>query len=128
MTEALISLGANTADKEAVLTQVMDAIGHITIITARTPIYTTPAEGSIPAAPYANALLLINTHSNYEALRATFKEWEQKAGRTPQSKAQGIIPLDIDIIMWDGSILKERDMQYEYMKKGLSLLDNCTRF
>jgi hypothetical protein len=38
------------------------------------------------------------------------------------SKQQGIIPLDIDIISWDNTILKERDMEFEYMKKGLQYL------
>ena len=32
--------------------------------------------------------------------------------------------LDIDIIKWNDTLLKERDMEYEYMKKGLQLLDN----
>ena len=123
MTQALVSLGANTPDKREQLARTIEAIASIARIEAQTPIYDTPAEGSVATKPYANALLLIDTPDSYEALRATFKEWETAAGRTPMSKQQGIIPLDIDIISWDNTILKERDMEFEYMKKGLQYLE-----
>ena len=123
MTQALVSLGANTPDKREQLARTIEAIASIARIEAQTPIYDTPAEGSVATKPYANALLLIDTPDSYEALRATFKEWETAAGRTPTSKQQGIIPLDIDIISWDNTILKERDMEFEYMKKGLQYLE-----
>lgn len=122
MTTALISLGANTPGKHATLTDTIERIKELAQVTALTPVYETPAEGSIAAAPYANALLQISTNIDYHTLHDTFKEWEQVAGRTRESKLQGIIPLDIDIIMWDGNILKERDMQMAYMQEGLQLL------
>lgn len=127
MSTALISLGANTPDKQQRLQQAIATIERMATITARTPIYETPAEGSTAAAPYANALLRIVTDSPYEELRATFKQREQEAGRTPQSKLQGIIPLDIDIIEWNNKVLKEQDMHYEYMKLGMSLLNNTNK-
>lgn len=127
MTTALISLGANTADKEIQLQEAIASISRIAHIDACTPIYNTPAEGSVAAAPYANALLQISTDSDYDTLNATFKSWEQAAGRTPASKSQGIIPLDVDIIIWDNNIIKQRDMQLSYMKQGLILLNEITR-
>ncbi|MBR3951533.1 MAG: 2-amino-4-hydroxy-6-hydroxymethyldihydropteridine diphosphokinase [Bacteroidaceae bacterium] len=122
MTKALISLGANTPDKKQRLTDTIDAIARIAKIVANTPIYETPAEGSTATKPYANALILIETEAEYDELRATFKQWEAQAGRTPESKAQGIIPLDVDIITWNDMVIKERDMEFNYMKKGLELL------
>lgn len=127
MNRALISLGANSPDKHRQLQQAIATIEHMATITARTPIYETPAEGSTAAAPYANALLRIVTPIPYEELRATFKHWEQEAGRTPQSKLQGIIPLDIDIVVWNDKLLKERDMHYDYMKLGMSLLEDTDK-
>ena len=122
MTKALISLGANTPDKKQRLTDTIDAIARIAKIVANTPIYETPAEGSTATKPYANALILIETEAEYDELSATFKQWEAQAGRTPESKAQGIIPLDVDIITWNDMVIKERDMEFNYMKKGLELL------
>jgi 2-amino-4-hydroxy-6-hydroxymethyldihydropteridine diphosphokinase len=122
MTKALLSLGANTPDKKERLALTIDAIAQIARIEAQTPIYETPAEGSIATKPYANALVVIETHAEYDELRTTFKQWEIDAGRTPESKAQGLIPLDIDIVTWNDKVIKERDMEFEYMKKGLELL------
>lgn len=121
---ALISLGANTPDKYTMLANTITRIKELVHVTAHTPVYETPAEGSVAAAPYANALLQITTDADFDTLHDTFKEWERAAGRTPQSKLQGIIPLDIDIIEWNGTVLKERDMQFAYMQKGLQLLSN----
>lgn len=122
MAKALISLGANTPDKKKRLDDAIVAIAQIAGIKAQTPIYETPAEGSTATLPYANALILIETEAEYDELRATFKQWEAQAGRTPESKAQGIIPLDVDIITWNDMVIKERDMEFNYMKKGLELL------
>lgn len=122
MTNALISLGANTPDKKEQLTHTINSLSQIACIKAQTPIYETPAEGSTATLPYANALILIETEAEYDELRTTFKQWEIDAGRTPKSKAQGIIPLDVDIITWNDKVIKERDMEFNYMKKGLELL------
>lgn len=121
---ALISLGSNTPDKHTILADTINRIKELAEVTAQTPIYETDAEGNITAAPYANALLQISTDTDYDTLLGTFKSWEQAAGRTRQSKLQGIIPLDIDIISWNDTLLKERDMQFAYMQRGLKLLSD----
>ena len=125
MAKALISLGANTIDKKQRLADTIVAIAQIAFIEAQTPIYETAAEGSVATLPYANALILIETGAEYEELRVTFKQWERNAGRTAESKAQGLIPLDIDIVTWNDHVIKERDMEFEYMKLGMKLLNEC---
>ena len=125
MAKALISLGANTTDKKQRLADTIVAIAQIAFIEAQTPIYETAAEGSVATLPYANALVLIETSAEYEELQATFKQWERNAGRTAESKAQGLIPLDIDIVTWNDHVIKERDMEFEYMKLGMKLLNEC---
>ena len=125
MAKALISLGANTTDKKQRLADTIVAIAQIAFIEAQTPIYETAAEGSVATLPYANALILIETSAEYEELRVTFKQWERNAGRTAESKAQGLIPLDIDIVTWNDHVIKERDMEFEYMKLGMKLLNEC---
>lgn len=123
MAQVLISIGSNTTEKHNILTQIIETIGQISHIIAHTPIFDTPAEGCSSSTPYANALILASLDENYDILREKFKQWEIDYGRTHQLKQQGIIPLDIDIIMWDNTILKERDMQMNYMKTGLKILN-----
>ena len=126
MAKVLISLGANTPDKHSILQHTIEAIGSMWHISAQTPIYDSPAEGSIASVPYANALVAATIDEPYEWVRNKFKQWECNAGRTPEQKKSGLVPLDIDIIMWDDTILKERDMQMNYMKTGLQLLNDAS--
>lgn len=123
MARVLIGLGANTPEKHTTLQRTIQAIDEIWHIVAQTPIYDTPAEGSVASAPYANALVVAIIDLEYETLRRQFKQWELDAGRTPEHKKSGIVPLDIDIVMWNDAVLKERDMQMNFMKKGLELLN-----
>ena len=47
---------------------------------------------------------------------------EENAGRTPESKAQGIVPLDIDVLKWNNDILKPADMERDYIREALHTL------
>ena len=48
-----------------------------------------------------------------------FKQIEQQSGRTPESKNNGIIPLDIDLLQWNDTILKPEDFRRPYVQSGL---------
>ena len=50
------------------------------------------------------------------------KEIETQQGRTSLSKQTGIIPIDIDIVVWNDEVMRPRDLQHEYMQKGLRML------
>ena len=126
MNTALISLASNDKDKEQTLINIREKISQDVTILHQTSVYKTIAVGTSHPSEYANALLLIETEDDYDSLRNKFKKYEQQAGRTPLSKQQGIIPLDIDIISWNDVILKKQDLQYEYMKIGLDMLYKTT--
>lgn len=125
MNKALICLASNGKDKERILAHARNTIGLQATVLRQTSVYKTTAVGTSSLSEYANALLLIETEEEYESLRLKFKRYEREAGRTPLSKQQGIVPLDIDIILWNDTILKQQDLQYDYMKTGLEMLDNA---
>ena len=91
MAVALISLGANTPDKSERIARCIETIGNMAHITALTPIYETPAEGSIAAAPYANALVEIETNAQYEELRTTFNG-NSKPDAPPRANCKASYP------------------------------------
>ena len=41
---------------------------------------------------------------------------ERQAGRTPESKQLGIIPLDIDILTYDNQVIKAEDLRKKYVQ------------
>ena len=56
-----------------------------------------------------------------EALRTTFPDIHF-SGRIPEDKAQGVVKLDIDLLVFDNKILKPEDMEREYIRRGMSVL------
>jgi 2-amino-4-hydroxy-6-hydroxymethyldihydropteridine diphosphokinase len=50
------------------------------------------------------------------------KDLEEEAGRTPEGKHQGIVPLDIDVLQWNEQILKPADMKRDYVREALRSL------
>lgn len=80
----------------------------------------TPAEGvSVPVPDYHNRAAVFTTCMGISELKRRFKEIEKACGRGSDSKSTGIVPLDIDLLQYDGEILKPRDMQMGYVRKAL---------
>ena len=47
---------------------------------------------------------------------------EAEYGRVHDGSPAALVPLDIDIVVWNGEVLRPRDMQQEYMRIGLEML------
>ena len=78
----------------------------------------TKAEGeTIGLDPYQNRLALLHTSLGIDDLKELFKQIEKENGRTKESKKNGVIPLDIDLLTYDNHILKPKDLEKEYMKQ-----------
>lgn len=71
---------------------------------------------------FFNRAACLYTQLSSEELIARFKQIERENGRTLESKDQGVVPLDIDLLMYDDFILKPEDLKKEYVKKALSTL------
>lgn len=71
---------------------------------------------------FLNQVVLGYTFRTCPELKSAFKEIERLLGRTPTSKRDGVIPVDIDLLQWNGEVLKPSDMEREYVVSGLSSL------
>ena len=102
----VLSIGSNSADREAQMTNCIAWLRGIATPTKLSSVYNSPASnGKDP--DYLNAVAEI-----------TSKDYERQCGRTPQSKALGSIPIDIDIVMWNGNVLRQKDFAQYYFAKG----------
>lgn len=83
----------------------------------------TAAEGVPVSVPdYHNRAAVFSTSMDVSSLKHRFKEIEKACGRGSDSKSTGFVPLDIDLLQYDGDILKPLDMQKEYVRRALSSL------
>ncbi len=47
---------------------------------------------------------------------------ERDHGRTPEDKSRGIVKIDIDLLCYDGELLKPEDWQRGYVREGVAEL------
>lgn len=84
--------------------------------------YSTPGVGSGIGKTYVNSVAKGETSRSYEDIRQTLKNYEKTMGRTPELKARGIVPIDLDLLTLGDVIYKGKDLTQEYVTKGLSEL------
>ena len=82
----------------------------------------TEAVGSGFHSPFSNQLAKFSTTLSPDSVHDLFKELERRCGRIPEDKAQGVVKLDIDLLVFDNKILKPEDMEREYIRRGMSVL------
>ena len=113
----VLSIGSNSADREAQMTNCIAWLRGIATLTKLSSVYISPASnGKDP--DYLNAVAEIATALTHPELTKMLKDYERQCGRTPQSKALGSIPVDIDIVMWNGEVLRPKDFAQYYFAKG----------
>lgn len=113
----VLSIGSNSADREAQMTNCIAWLRGIATLTKLSSVYNSPASnGKDP--DYLNAVAEITSTLTHPELTKLLKDYERQCGRTPQSKALGSIPIDIDIVMWNGEVLRPKDFAQYYFAKG----------
>lgn len=113
----VLSIGSNSADRDAQMTNCIAWLRDNATLTKLSSVYNSPASnGKDP--DYLNAVAEIATALTHPELTKMLKDYERQCGRTPQSKALGSIPVDIDIVMWNGNVLRPKDFAQHYFAKG----------
>ena len=83
----------------------------------------TEAIGSGFLSPFHNQVASFTTSLSAEEVRTILTGIEQSQGRLPEDKVQGVVKLDIDLLMYDEQVLKPKDMEREFVKEGMKSLD-----
>lgn len=82
---------------------------------------TAPVGFSSPR-PFYNQVARCSTGMTGEELTALLKRLETAHGRRPEDKAAGIVRLDLDLLCYDGRILKPKDWNRTDVKEGVEEL------
>ena len=116
-TKAVLSIGSNTVDSLQRVTECINWLANEFELSAHASAYTTPAVNG-KDADYVNTVAVITTTMSLPELNAVLKDYEKSCGRTPESKQQGAIPIDVDIVMWNQEIVRPNDYNQNYFKIG----------
>ena len=78
--------------------------------------WTEPVGNATRHDAYLNQLAKGTTEMDEETLNAWLKQTEQHFGRTDAKRRLGIVPIDLDLLLFDGEQRHLRDWQRNYVK------------
>ena len=119
--QIIISLGSNK-DAEKNMKTACDALDTLLPALFWSDAVETEAEGCSRKSMFLNRVGMGFTYMSIDELKMHFKLIDTFLGRTPEDKAQGIIPIDIDLLKWNEEVLKADDMQRYYVVEGMERL------
>ena len=121
----ILCLGSNT-DCEANLKSAVGLLrGYFGTIRFSEEAYTEPV-GLPGSGLFLNQVAVAGTEASQEEVERALKDMEKRLGRMPDSKQKGQIPIDIDLLFWNGTILKPADWEKEYVQLLFrSVADGC---
>lgn len=117
MNSLVISIGSNSRDRSWQIEHGIAWLKHTLSNTRVSSIYNSVAVNE-HESDYLNAVMYAHTRMSLEDITALLKKYETVCGRTPASKLEGVIPMDIDIVLWNGEVIRQRDFAQQYFQRG----------
>ena len=121
MNKALISLGTNE-DREVNLALCHQLLNNIFPEIHYSETSLTSPYGKTYINDFLNQLAVFYTDKEKEEIHDLLKSIEEQIGRHPSDKENGIIKIDIDLVIWNDAILKPNDIKRSYVANLLPTL------
>ncbi|WP_157279011.1 2-amino-4-hydroxy-6-hydroxymethyldihydropteridine diphosphokinase [Proteiniphilum acetatigenes] len=121
MSTILLSIGSNTFAKTNIDKAKRMLLFLFPDIVFSEPILTEPEDDKY-AYLFRNVLAKANTEMSPEEVIDKIKQTERAVGRTPRDKYLGRMIIDIDLIQYDGRILRPQDYERDYVQQLLPTL------
>ena len=114
---AVLVMGSNFGEREAILQSSLSRMADFCSVVRRSEIYeSNDCLGK--GRKYLNIVLQIATLSDEPEIIRRLKLLECEFGRTLESRERGEVPLDIDIVIWNGEIRRPVDFKSAYFICG----------
>lgn len=112
-----IGLGSNTPDREYQITRAIEHLCGYLQKCSVSSVYETEAINGKDAS-YMNAVVHGYSQHDYDTTVKFLKDWEAECGRTQVATVEGIIPIDLDLVIWDEHIKRPKDFERHYFNRG----------
>jgi len=120
MNRATLCLGANGPDADAQIARAASLLYAMLIAAASTMPYLTEPEFAGDVAPYLNMIIELDTELEYEELLLNTKHYQDETRRA--AACAPFVAIDIDLVEWNGTVMRPTDATSRYFRKGLELL------
>lgn len=112
-----ICLGSNTPDRANQINEAIDHVCGYLSGCAVSSVYESEAYNG-KDAPYLNAVIHGHSPVGSAALVKFLKDWETRQGRNKTSAEDGVVPIDLDLVIFDSRILRPKDFERHYFNQG----------
>lgn len=118
---AVLVIGSNTGKRAETIRKAIDFLNRHIKMLETSDIYETPdCLGN--GKKYLNQVIKIETDNCYDDLNRLLKKFEIECGRDPESRRLGDVPIDIDIVVWEGEVKRKTDYNATYFQKGYNTM------
>ena len=123
MISVVIGIGSNIGDREKNVSMAIRWLNTILIQVKCSEIYETPCAKQI-GSPYINAVIKGFYEGDGMDLDEKLKYKEHQMGRTSECRQRGDVPVDIDIVIMNGDIVKEWDYRQKFFRIGYNQIES----
>lgn len=121
MLSVVISVGSNCGDRKANVEEALRWLKSLLMQTKCSPVYETPCALE-SGTPYMNAVISGFYEGVGYELNDRLKMKEHEMGRNADCRSRGEVPVDMDIVMENGEVVKEWDFRQKFFQIGYSSL------
>ena len=121
MVSVTISIGSNCGDRKTLVKEAMEWLKTILVQVKCSDIYETPCVLKT-GEPYMNAVVSGFYQGIGYDLEDSLKTKEKEMGRTAECRERGDVPIDLDLVICDGDIVRPRDYKQKFFQIGFSQL------
>lgn len=115
--KAVLSIGSNCGTRDRNISSAVAMLQSMMEDMRISGLYETPDVGG-GSSRYMNAVAEGFTDLSIEDCTATLKKLEFSLGRDEETRKRGEVPLDIDIVIWDGKVIRPWDFRQQFFTIG----------
>ena len=119
MISVVLGIGSNCGDRELLVRRAIDWLKGVLIQSECSSIYETPCAMKC-GKPYMNAVMKGFFSGDGFQLEEMLKDKEREMGRDASCRERGDVPVDMDIVILDGEVVKEWDYRQKFFTIGYS--------
>lgn len=112
-----LGLGSNDGDRELHLRNALNYLAEICDNIYSSTHYASPSDHS-GEEHYLNSVALVEFGGTPHQLDEYLKKFELSEGRDDRARAEGKVPLDIDIVIAEDKILRPKDFSCYFFRRG----------
>lgn len=116
-TRSILCFGSNVADASVLIDKAIALVAVDFEILARSTAYVTPSHNGV-GADYTNRVVAIRTDLSVADIHARLTAIETALGRTPLSRPTGVMPMDIDLVIYRGDVIRPDDYARQHFTIG----------